>query len=52
MKRVISRSAIWASLSLLLIAAAIGVDQFAATMLGEAEAQALIKGFQGQPVRP
>ena len=49
MKRVISRSALSAGLSLVLIAAAISAGQSAGTMLGEAEAQALIKKFQGQP---
>jgi site-specific recombinase XerD len=43
MKRVISRCALWAGLSLVLIAAAISVGQSAGTMLGEAEAQALIQ---------
>jgi hypothetical protein len=49
MKRVISRSALWAGLSLLLIAAVISVGQSAGTMLGDAEAQALIRRYQGQP---
>lgn len=48
MKRVISRSALWAGFSLVLIAAAIRAGQSAATMLGEAEAQALIQAFQGR----
>ncbi len=52
MKRVISRSALWAGLSLLLIAAAISVGQSAGTMLGDAEAQALIRKYQGQPATP
>jgi hypothetical protein len=47
MKRVIVRSALWAGLPLVLIAAAISVGQSAGTMLGEVEAQALIKKFQG-----
>jgi hypothetical protein len=47
MKRVIFRSALWAGLSLVLIAAAMSVGQSAGTMLGEVEAQALIKKFQG-----
>jgi hypothetical protein len=49
MKRVISRSALWAGLSLLLIAAAISVVQSAGRMLGDAAAQALIRKYQGQP---
>ena len=52
MKRVIFRSALWAGLSLVLIAAAISAGQSVGTMLGEAEAQALIKKFQGQPGTP
>lgn len=47
MKRVIFRSALWAGLCLVLIAAAMSVGQSAGTMLGEVEAQALIKKFQG-----
>jgi len=49
MKRVISRSALWTGLSLVLIAAAISLGQSAGTMLDEAEAQALIRRYQGQP---
>jgi hypothetical protein len=52
MKPVISRSALWAGLSLVLIAAAISVGQSAGTMLGDAEAQALIRKYQGQPATP
>jgi len=52
MKTVISRSALWAGLSLVLIAAAISVGQSAGTMLGDAEAQALIRKYQGQPATP
>ena len=52
MKRVISRSALWAGLSLLLIATAISVGQSAGTMLADAEAQALIRKYQGQPGTP
>jgi hypothetical protein len=48
MKSMISRSVLWTGLSLLLIAAAIRVGQSAATMLGDAEAQALIQTLQGQ----
>ena len=52
MKRVISRCALWAGLSLVLIAAAISVGQSAGTMLGEAEAQALIqKDYLRQQVK-
>ncbi len=52
MTRVISRSALWAGLSLILIAAAISVGQSAGAMLGDAEAQALIRKYQGQPATP
>ena len=52
MKRVISRTALWAGLSLVLIAAAISVGQPAGTMLGDTEAQALIRKYQGQPATP
>ncbi len=52
MKRVISRSALWAGLSLSLIAATISVGQSADTMLGDAEAQALIRKYQGRPAAP
>jgi hypothetical protein len=52
MKRVIFRSALWAGLSLVLIAAAMSVGQSAGTMLGDAEAQALIRKYQGQPSTP
>jgi hypothetical protein len=52
MKRMIFRNALWAGLSLLLIAAAISVGQSAGTMLGDAEAQALIRKYQGQPATP
>jgi hypothetical protein len=52
MKRVISRSALWAGLALLLIAAAISLGQSAGTMLGDAEAQVLIRKYQGQPGTP
>ncbi len=47
MKRMIFRSALWAGFSLVLIAAAMSVGQSAGTMVGELEAQALIKKFQG-----
>ena len=52
MKRVIFRSALWAGLSLVLIAAAMSVGQSAAIMLGDAEAQALIRKYQGRPATP
>jgi len=47
MKSMVSRSVVWASLSLFLIAAAISVGQSVGTMIGKAEAQALIQTFQG-----
>ena len=48
MKSMVSRSVVWASLSLFLIAAAISVGKSVGTMIGKAEAQALIQTFQGQ----
>jgi hypothetical protein len=52
MKSMISRGVWWAALGLLLIAAAISVGQSAGTMLGDAEAQALIRKYQGQSGTP
>jgi hypothetical protein len=48
MKSMVSRSFVWVSLSLFLIAAAISVGQSVGTMIGKAEAQALIQTFKGQ----
>ena len=52
MTRVIYRSSLWAGFSLILIAAAISVGQSTGTMIGDTEAQALIRKYQGQPTTP
>jgi hypothetical protein len=49
MRSDISRTFLWASLSLLLIAAAIRVGRSAGTILADAEDQALIQYYQGPP---
>ena len=51
MKSMVSRSVVWASLSLFLIAAAISVGQSVGTMIGKAEAQALIQNFSRSTLR-